>query len=199
MILVGVTGPIASGKTTVCNIFQEMGAILIDADKMGHEVLREPSVKAKLIAYFGSEVIDKDGEINRGRIAEIVFSNSDALRKLEQITHPILVKAIIEEIDDLKNGGFPGIAVIDAAMLPYWKDILKRLNYLIVVQSPKWQRANRLIQDRGMPQEHCERRMEAQEAIFDSITPEIDYIIKNNGDLMEVRGKAVKVWLDIKK
>ncbi len=199
MILVGVTGPIASGKTTVCNIFQEMGAILIDADKMGHDVLREPSVKTKLIAYFGSEVIDKDGEINRGRIAEIVFSNSDALRKLEQITHPILVKAIIEEIEDLKNSGFPGIAVIDAAMLPYWKDVLKRLNYLIVVQSPKWQRANRLIQDRGMPQEHCERRMEAQEAIFDSITPEIDYIIKNNGDLMEVRGKAVKVWLDIKK
>jgi len=199
MILVGVTGPIASGKTTVCNIFQEMGAILIDADRMGHEVLQEPSVKVKLIEYFGPEVVDKEGEVNRDRIAEIVFSNTDALRKLELITHPILVKSIMAEIDDLINGGFPGIAVIDAAMLPYWKDILKRLNYLILVQSPKWQRANRLIQDRGMPQEHCERRMEAQEAIFDSITPEIDYIIKNNGDLMEVRGKAVKVWLDIKK
>lgn len=198
MILVGVTGPIACGKTTVCNIFREMGAILIDADKMGHEVLEEPSIKIKMLDYFGEDVLGEDGKINRSRVADIVFSNDDALDKLNEITHPLLVKRLIASVDEMRSGGFPGIAVIDAAMLPYWPEILKQLDYLILVQSPKWQRANRLIQDRGMPQEHCERRMEVQEAIFDCITPQIDYIIKNNGDLMEIRGKAIKVWLDIK-
>ena len=98
-----------------------------------------------------------------------------------------------------QNRGEPsGIAVIDAAMLPLWDEILEKLDYLVMVHSPKWQRANRLIQDRGMPQEQCEQRMDAQESLFERITPQIDYIIKNNGDLMEIRGKAVKVWLDIK-
>ncbi len=198
MILVGVTGPIASGKTTVCNIFREMGAILIDADKIGHEVLEEPSIKVKMLDYFGEEVLGEDGKVNRSRVADIVFSNDDALLKLNEITHPILVKRLIENIEEMRTSGFPGVAVVDAAMLPFWPEILKKLDYLVMVQSPKWQRANRLIQDRGMPQEHCEHRMEAQEAIFESVTPQIDYIIKNNGDLMEIRGKAVKVWLDIK-
>ncbi len=199
MILVGVTGPIASGKTTVCNIFEEMGALLIDADKMGHDALEEPSARIKLVRYFGEEVIDEDGLINRGRIAQIVFANKEALKVLEKITHPVLIKKLLDIIDEMRSSGFPGIAVIDAAMLPLWDEILDKLDYLVMVHSPKWQRANRLIQDRGMPQEQCEQRMDAQESLFEKITPQIDYIIKNNGDLMEIRGKAVKVWLDIKR
>lgn len=199
MILVGVTGPIASGKTTVCNIFREMGAILIDADKMGHEILEAPSTKTKLIEYFGEEVVKDDGSINRDRIGQIVFANDEALDRLERITHPVLIKKLLAEIQEMRSGGFPGVAVIDAAMLPLWDEILDQLDYLILVHSPKWQRANRLIQDRGMPQEQCEQRMDAQEALFEKITPQIDYIIKNNGDLMEIRGKAVKVWLDLKR
>lgn len=199
MILVGVTGPIASGKTTVCNIFKEMGALLIDADKMGHDALEEPSAKIKLIRYFGEEVIDEDGHVNRGRIAQIVFANKEALKVLEKITHPVLIKKLLDRIDEMRFSGFPGIAVIDAAMLPLWDEILEKLDYLVMVHSRKWQRANRLIQDRGMPQEQCEQRMDAQESLFERITPQIDYIIKNNGDLMEIRGKAVKVWLDIKR
>jgi len=198
MILIGVTGPVACGKTTVCNVFREMGALLVDADKMGHEVLEEPSVKVKLIEYFGDDVVDDTGKIMRSRIAEIVFSNSEALSKLELFTHPLLVERLNKRIDDLLTSGFPGIVVIDAAMMPFWNSILEKLDYLVLVQSPKWQRSNRLIQDRGIPQEQCERRIAAQEALFDKITPQIDYILKNNGDLAELRGKAVKIWLDLK-
>ena len=198
MILVGVTGPIASGKTAVCNIFCGMGALLIDADRMGHEALEEPSIKVKLLEYFGDDVIDGAGRINRERIAEIVFSNDEALEFLESLTHPLLIERVEKKISELKSSGFPGIVVIDAAMLPKWDRILKSLDYLVLVQSPRWQRANRLIQDRHYPPEQSENRMNAQDELFDKITPVIDYIIKNNGDLSELRAKTVKVWLDIK-
>ncbi len=199
MILVGVTGPVASGKSSVCKVFCEMGALLVDADKMGHEVLEEPSAKIMLLEYFGEDVVDDEGNINRKRIADIVFSNDEALTQLEMISHPVLIERLEKIIEDLKMSGFPGVVVLDAAMIPQWNTILEQLDCIIMVQSPRWQRANRLIQDRGIPHEQCEKRMDVQEALFEKITQQIDYIIKNNGDLGELRGKAVKVWLDMKK
>ncbi|RKZ30949.1 dephospho-CoA kinase [bacterium] len=199
MLLIGVTGPIASGKSTVCKVFAELGAFVIDADKLGHEVLEEPSIKVELIEFFGDDVVNDDGTINRSRIASLVFSNERALRFLEKVTHRVLVERLSDRIDELRSSKFPGIVVLDAAMLPKWPVLQEKLDYLVLVESPRWQRANRLIQDRGLPQEQCDRRLDAQAPLFDKITSQIDYIVKNNGDLAELKAKAVKVWLDIKK
>ena len=199
MILVGVTGPIASGKSTVCRTFGEMGALFIDVDKMGRDVLEESSVKVRLIDLFGDDILKDNGDVDRERIADLVFSNEEALRQLEELSHPIIIKKLQKRIEELRKSDFPGIIVLDAAMLPKWPDIMDQLDYLLVVQSPKWQRSNRLIQDRGYPPEQSELRIKSQEALFEKITPRIDYIIKNNGDLSELRAKTVKTWLDIKK
>jgi len=198
MILIGVTGPIASGKTAVCQTFTGMGALLIDLDKMGHEVLEEPSTKVKLIEFFGIDIVDDNGSVDRKRIADLVFPDEMVLERLEEITHPVLIERLQVRIKDLRDSGFPGIVVIDAAMLPKWPDVIDRLDYLVVVQSPKWQRTNRLVQDRGYPPEQAELRIKSQEALFGKIRSKIDYLIKNDGDLIELRTKAVKVWLDIK-
>jgi dephospho-CoA kinase len=198
MILIGVTGPIASGKTCVCQTFIEMGALLIDLDKMGHEVLEEPSTKVKLIEFFGDDIVDDDGSVDRKRIADLVFPDEMVLKRLEDITHPILIKRLQVRINNLRDSRFPGLVVIDAAMLPKWPDVIGKLDYLVMVQSPKWQRTNRLIQDRGYPPEQAELRIKSQEALFEKIKSKIDYLIKNNGDLLELRTKSVKVWLDIK-
>ncbi|MCK5833364.1 dephospho-CoA kinase [bacterium] len=198
MDFIGVTGPIASGKTSVCHTFSEMGALLIDADKMGHEFLEEPSNRIKLLEYFGEAVIRDDNTIDRERISQVVFSNQSALEWLENLTHPLLTEKICFRIKELRESGFPGAIILDAAMLPKWPTVITQLDYLILVQSPSWQRINRLVQDRGYPPEQIEKRMNSQGSIFDKITPQIDYIVKNNGDLLELKAKAVKVWLDIK-
>jgi len=199
MILVGVTGPIASGKSTVCKVFSEMGALLVDVDEMGHKVLQEDSLRGKLLSYFGDCVLDCNDKIDRMEIANIVFNNQEALEFLEGLSHPLIIDKLKIRIKRLRDSGFPGVAVLDAAMLPRWPDILSELNYLLLVKSPMWQRTNRLVQDRGYPEKHCEKRMESQEHLFEKLTPQIDYIIKNNGDLYELRAKAIKAWLDIKK
>ncbi len=198
MVLIGVTGPIASGKSSVCNTFCEMGAMLIDADKIGHEVLERPSIRIKLLEFFGDDVIRDDGCVDRERISQIVFSNPEALEWLERLSHPVLVEEILLRIRGLRESRFPGAIVLDAAMLPKWPEVLKQLDYLILLQSPNWQRSNRLVRERGFTQSQAELRMNSQESIFNSLTSQLDYIIKNNGDLQELRSKAMKVWLDIR-
>ncbi|HHS50337.1 MAG TPA: dephospho-CoA kinase [candidate division Zixibacteria bacterium] len=199
MTVIGVTGRIASGKSTVCKAFAEMGALLIDADKIGHEILEEPSNKLKLLEFFGDDALDDDGTINRARVAETVFSNPHALEWLEELTHPKIVETILIKIDELDNSGFPGMVVIDAAMLPKWAPIIDKSDYIVVIESPEWLRTNRLIQDRGYASAQIEKIYRAQAQIFEKIAPQVNYVIKNNGDITELRAKAVKVWLDIKR
>ena len=101
--VIGLTGPIASGKNTVARMFCRYGAFIIDADKVGHQVIA-PQKKAwhEIVKVFGSKVLNRGGAVNRRKLASIVFSNSQALNKLNRITHAEIRKTIKEVLNNVK-------------------------------------------------------------------------------------------------
>ncbi|MCP4098336.1 MAG: dephospho-CoA kinase [Planctomycetaceae bacterium] len=96
MLVIGLAGGIASGKSLVADCFMHFGATLIDADRIGHEILKQATIKNSIVLEFGNSVIDKENEINRTQLAKIVFNPNDpnALKTLEKITHPVISERI---------------------------------------------------------------------------------------------------------
>lgn len=198
MFLVGLTGPIASGKSTVAKMYKDMGAYHIDADKIGHQLLNQTPIKKKVISVFGKEITDDKGEIDRGKLGEIVFSSADNLKKLDSILEENIIALLREKILELRESGYPGIVILEAALLPRWK-IVSIMDYIVLVDAPRWQRQNRLVRQRGMRQEDADKRIDAQEEIFQKFYPSKVLVVKNNGDIQELKTNAMKVWLELRK
>ncbi len=98
MKIIGLTGGIGSGKSTVAEILKKLGAVVIDLDRIGHEVLRKDSVVyKKIISVFGEGILNDDGEIDRTKLGKIVFSDEGALQRLNKIVHPAIDKRVREE------------------------------------------------------------------------------------------------------
>src|SRR5215813_7432422 len=120
MKLIGLLGGVASGKSTVAEMFRQLGAEILDADRAGHEVLRLPSVRAAIGGRWGSAVVGPDREIDRAALAKIVFApppvGPTQLAELERITHPEIAKRLMAEIDNLDRQGVK-IAILDAPVL----------------------------------------------------------------------------------
>ena len=197
MYLIGITGPIAAGKTTIAKLYEETGAYLLDADKIGHELLESRSIKRKVIETFGREILDEKGKIDRKKLGSIVFEDREKLDELNEIMEKPLVSRIRNEIIELEESGFPGIVAVDAALLPKW-DIIEAMDLIVLVEAPKWQRMNRLVRQLGYSQDEAERRIEVQEEIFKNFHPPQSIIVKNNGDFIEMKANAMRAWLEIK-
>ena len=158
----GLTGGIASGKSTVAAMFRELGARIIDADKVGHELLL-PSSPAypELVAAFGNEILNSAGEIDRRRLGPLVFSDPAKLQQLNRITH----RRIIDRIEQLAleyNAQDPQTVVIVDAALIYETGIGGRFVKIIVAWCRPEQQIERLMAKTGVSREEAERRIASQ-------------------------------------
>src|SRR4029079_14745734 len=120
MLILGLVGGIASGKSLVANILRDMGAVVLDADQAGHYVLRQPDVIAELKNRWGDKILDPKGQVVRREVAKIVFGQgNEAERKfLEQLTHPRIEELLKKELDFVCNSPEPPpVVVIDAPLL----------------------------------------------------------------------------------
>jgi dephospho-CoA kinase len=121
MHVLGIVGGVASGKSLVSEQLQSLGAAVLDADKVGHAVLREPKVEAAVRARWGSGVFDESGRINRRAVARIVFAprpdGPPELSFLEQLTHPRITARLKAELEELRARGNVPAVVLDAALL----------------------------------------------------------------------------------
>ena len=100
--VIGVTGGIATGKTTVSNIIRDLGYLVIDSDKISHQILQDKRLKdgyKKIVSEFGTEILESDGSISRKKLGDMVFNDNVSRKKLEDILHPLIKKRIIELID----------------------------------------------------------------------------------------------------
>lgn len=194
MLLVGLTGGIATGKTTVCNIFDRFGAYTIEADELGHEVIEIPLVKKRILDNFGRDILDEDGKIDRQKLSDRVFISEERIETLNELTHPVISKKIHKKIGYLEETNYPGIVIVEAALLPRW-DLLEELDFLTIMEAPVWRRRERLIDKRGYSKDGAERRIEATEIDREELSHHIDFIIENIGTLDELRPKVVKVWM----
>jgi dephospho-CoA kinase len=193
VLRVGLTGGIASGKSSVAGFLSELGAYLVDADRIAHELLAPGGhgVEA-VVGRFGTDVLDDDDGIDRERLGRLVFADPDARHALEPIVHP----AVREEMDRLVEAyrqtekGSP-VAVVDAALLVE-TGRHRTLDRLIVVRCSREVQLARL-EKRGLTREEAEARLDAQAPLAEKLAV-ADYVIDTETDLDETRAQTERVW-----
>ena len=179
--VVGLTGPMGSGKSAVAKIFVENGYKLIDADKVAREVVEKGSkTLEKLSKSFGDDIINPDGTLNRKLLSKRAFSSDDGAKRLNAITHPAIVSLVEKRILKYIADGIDSI-VYDAPLL-FESGTDKLCDKVVSVIAPKQQRISRVKNRDNMVQSDIESRMNAQHD--DSFYAEkSDFVIKNDSDL----------------
>ncbi|MCS6962513.1 MAG: dephospho-CoA kinase [Thermoflexus sp.] len=189
-ILIGLTGNIACGKSTVARMLAEKGAYIIDADAIAHEVIRKgtPAYEA-ILRRFGEGILGPDGEIDRRRLGAIVFRDLNALRDLEAIVHPAVLVEIQRRIQACPEA--PAI-VIEAIKL-IESGFARACDTLWVVTCSESEQVRRLMIERGLAEEEARVRIRAQPPQEEKIR-HAHVIIDNSGDLEATRRQVEQAW-----
>ena len=185
----GLTGGVASGKTTAAQMFAELGAKIIDADRLGHELIRAPQpAYHEIVSRFGFEILDPQGEIDRQRLGALVFADPEKLRALNAILHP----RIMERCDQLAEGFHlqdpRAVVLVDAALI-YEANLAGRFAKIIVTWCRPEQQLERLMARTGLSRAEAERRIAAQMPMEEK-RRRADYVIDCSAALEETRAHA---------
>jgi dephospho-CoA kinase len=193
MILIGITGGIACGKTEVSKVFQKKGAIILSGDEIGKEVVeKNKKVLEELVKTFGKEILNKNKSLNRRNLGEIAFASKDSKDKLNNIIHPHLLKELRKRVESLKKRNYQGVVAIDAALILEW-GLEKELDYLVFVQSKREDKIKRLQNQKGYSQKEALDRIKSQ--LPETAKKRLaDFVIKNDKGLKELKRKAENVW-----
>jgi dephospho-CoA kinase len=190
--LIGLTGNIGSGKSTVLGFLAELGAEIIDADRLVHDLLaRDPAVIRAVIDAFGSQVADLSSRIDRARLGQLVFADPAALRRLEAIVHP----AVGAEIDRRLAATTAPVVVVEAIKLVE-AGMHRRADALWVVTCPSEVAIRRLVEGRGMDEAEARRRLATQAPVEPKLAI-ADVIIDNGGTLEATRRQVEAAWTRI--
>lgn len=192
-MLIGLTGGIGSGKTTVSDLLGEWGAVVVDADVIAREVV-EPGTPglAALVEAFGPEILTADGALDRPRLAEIAFADPDARARLNAIVHPLVRARSIE----LTEGAPPGSVVVQA--IPLLAETGQRgvFDLVVVVDVDPEVAIERLIGSRGMTESDARARIAAQ-AARDERLAIADVVLDNSGDRDHLEAQVAGLWREL--
>lgn len=192
MKVIGLTGGIGSGKSTVSGYLAELGAVIIDADKVGHEAFK-PHTAAwhDVVEAFGNEVLAPDGEIDRAKLGGVVFNNPESLKKLNGIMHPRIKQMIKIQIENYRKKGLKMVVVEAYGLIE--ADWISIVDQVWVTVSSESVVLERLKKQRVLDEEQILARIRSQ------LSPEergkyADVIIQNDGKLEEMKGKVKELW-----
>jgi dephospho-CoA kinase len=193
MLTIGLTGGIGSGKSTVSKILAELGAPVIDADKVGHAIY-QPGGPAyqDLIDAFGTGILAADGTVDRKKLGAVVFADLAALGRLNSIVHPKMFRRMREMIDAMRAGGEQRPIVVEAAILieANWQPLVDEI-WLVFASRERV--IERIARDRGMKPEQTEARIKAQ--LSDQERRKwASVVITNDGTIGELRAKVEGLW-----
>lgn len=192
-MIIGLTGGIGSGKSVVGRMLAELGAHVIDTDKVGHRVY-EPKSEGfdRLVATFGKSIVGSDGTIDRKRLGAIVFADAARRAELNAIVHPLIFGEIMREIAETRNRGFAGHIVLEAPILVEAKGT-GLVDQIWVVAAPPDAVRGRLARDRSMSRAEIDARVGAQ---LDDAERQrhADVVIENDGDLASLRKVVEAAW-----
>ncbi len=188
----GLSGGIGSGKSTVAKILSNLGAVVIDADVIAREVL-EPTQAGyqRAIEVFGESILDSDLRIDRKKLAERVFQNSEELAKLEAIVHP----AVIARVAQIRNSLPEATVVVYDTPLLFEKNLQGQFDKVLIVVTDSEHRKARLI-ERGLDIADIEARI-ANQATDAQRRTVADFVIENNGTPEQLQEQVTKVWQQI--
>lgn len=203
MLRVGLTGGIAAGKSVVGGMFVGLGAHLVQADRIAHSLMQPgESVYNEVVRHFGREILNPDGSVNRGKLAEAAFGNGSAegkrsrVEELNRIVHPAVIRSQDEWMEEMGRQDRNAIAIVEAALI-LEAGAKERFDRLIVVTCGEEQRAERFAVRQKMELEAARkevaRRMAAQLPDAEKIKA-ADYVIDNSGSLERTREQVSEVW-----
>lgn len=195
MLVVGLTGGIGSGKSTFAALLSERGAVVIDADGLGHQALA-PGTPTwhSIVDQFGDEILAAGSMgIDRKALARIVFADRSKRAALNAIVHPYILRKIAETLEAFRNTR--DIIVLDAALI-IELGLADTLDVIVVMASSTDIRRARLVKDRGMTIEAVDARIAAQ-ASPEDLVAKADIVVQNDGGLDELAREADRVWVEL--
>ena len=198
MLKVGLTGGIASGKSVVGEMFAALGAQVIQADEISHQLMQPgQAVYQEVVRHFGREILNPDGSVNRSRLAELVFGNKPSrVQELNQIVHPAVIRRQQEWMEQVRQRDPHAVAMVEAALI-LEASMAGSLDRLVVVTCRPEQRverwARRLKVDQETARREVARRMAAQLPDEEKIRA-ADYVIDNSGSLDETQRQVKEVF-----
>ncbi|MEE9522053.1 MAG: dephospho-CoA kinase [candidate division NC10 bacterium] len=192
MIRVGLTGGIATGKSTVARMFAERGAAVLDADEMVRELQYSGTpVFESIVEAFGSLILQADGTLDRKSLGEMVFRDKELRRRLETIVHPALVAAVEARVVELQTQGV-SICVVELPLL-IEAESERRFDWVVVVTAPEEAQVARLMSDRGLSQEEALARIRSQVPLREKVK-RAHFVIDNGGDLWETERRVREIY-----
>ena len=188
---IGLLGGISSGKTTAARMMGELGAEVIEADTIAHDVLCEPHVVADVRERWGDEVIDPSGQVDRRRLGTVVFRNTGDIDRLNAIVHPRVAEKIQSQIAEARRRGAPAV-VLDAALL-LEAGLREMCDLLVFVETSGPKRQQLATQTRGWPIDELARR-ESHQMPLDQKREIADHVLDNGGSLEALGEQIVAFW-----
>ena len=193
-MLIGITGGIGAGKSYLTEYFRSLGAVVVDADQIGHRVIEQTSVKQRLLESFGEEIVDQSGKVDRRRLGRKAFTDRDSYERLNQIVQPALSSALRREVEEIGRSGERIIAV-EAAVLFEWGD-KEAYDVIVVVDADEEERIQRVIRQGRLTRDEIEKRM-AFQLPSDAKRSMADYVIHNHGTLTDLEHEAESLWREL--
>jgi len=187
-LVIGLLGGVGSGKSEVARLILEHGGLIIDGDRIGHELLREPAVKERIRELWGDGVFDASGEVDRRQLGEQVFAaagdGTPPIEKLNRIVHPELVRRVSEAVRRARREALVPWVVIDAALLMEW-GLEGLCDVLVFVEAPEEERCRRVACDRHWDKLELVRREERQLPLATK-RARAHHVVSNAGTLEEL-------------
>lgn len=197
MKVIGLTGGIGSGKSTVSRFLGEMGAVVLDADKVGHQAYQPGTETWKeLVAAFGEDIVAPDSTIDRRKLGAIVFADPEALARLNRIMHPRMFDMMKARIEEYRGQGTE-VVVLEAAILleANWTPLVDEVWVTVASESMVVQRTRERT---GLPEEQIKARIRSQLS-NEERSQQAKVVITNDGDLEELRVKVEELWQELQK
>jgi dephospho-CoA kinase len=199
LLRVGLTGGIACGKTTVGRMFAALGAQLIEADMVAHQLMRPGQrVYNELVQHFGPEILSEDGSINRGKLAQAAFGNG-RVEELNRLVHPAVLASQEEWLARTERSNPGAVAIVEAALI-LEAGVGRRFDKLVVVTCLPQQKAERFAARHGVGREaaqaEVERRQAAQWPDSEKVAA-ADYVVDNSGTLEETRRQVGAIYAEL--
>lgn len=190
--IIGLTGGIGSGKSTVARLLAELGAVIIDADELGHEVFH-PGTEAwrEIVATFGQQVLSSNDEIDRAKLGKIVFNNPEALARLNQIMHPRIYEMAKGKIEEYQRRDV-GVVVLEAPLLieAKWRPLVDEV---WVTTAPETEILERLKKQRGLTPKEIQARIRSQLPVEERLKRS-DVVINNESGIDELKSRVTDLW-----
>lgn len=189
----GLTGSIATGKSTVSEMFRRKGAEIIDADHIAREVV-EPGTEglARIVREFGHGMLDEEGKLNRERLGARIFQNPAEREKLNRLLHPLIVDCMRAKTEKIKKEKDPDLLIWDVPLL-IEGNLTQWVEAVILVYTPKEIQLERLMKRNALSREEAEKRILAQMDIEEK-KKHADYVIDNRGTLSETERQVDQLW-----